>query len=156
MTLLPLEPEQEPPFTWDTRLQANEAAGPNARLRTRTQLTIANWRGNVDQASRVADKLMDNAVKHGKSFDDDKFPIRLIVLPEEDELAIEVDDANPEFPDFDQAVSRDLAGGPPRTGLEWALHYRGRLSWDVITDDAGQVTGKTVQAVLPAIWGGDV
>ncbi|MEU9314055.1 hypothetical protein [Streptomyces sp. NPDC048256] len=151
MTLLPLAPEEEPPFTYSVRLQANEMAGPNARLRARTQLTIAHWAGNVDAASRVCDKLVDNAFRHGKAFKDGRVPVRLTVYPEMAELLVEVDDANPEFPGFTEITAMELNGRPP-SGLWWVSHYRGRLSWDVLKDGDGQVVGKTVQAVLPPSW----
>ncbi len=125
VTLLPLAFEKEPPFTYRVRLQANEMAGPNARLRARMQLTIANWPGNVDAASRVCDKLVDNAFRHGKAFKDGRLPVRLTVHPETAELLVEVDDANPEFPGFPGAVATELGGKPP-TGLWWVAHYRGR------------------------------
>ncbi|MEU9273241.1 hypothetical protein AB0E04_48995 [Streptomyces sp. NPDC048251] len=149
MTLMPLEPEKEPPFTYKVRLQANAMAGPNARLRARTQLTIAHWAGNVDAASRVCDKLVDNAFRHGRAFRDGRLPFRLTVHPETHELLIEVDDADPEFPDFPQAA--ELEGKTP-TGLWWVDHYKGRLAYTKRTDDYGEVVGKTVQAVLPVNW----
>ncbi|MEU1457350.1 hypothetical protein [Streptomyces avermitilis] len=124
-------------------------AGPNARLRARTWLTIGHWRGNVDAAARVADKLVDNAVRHGKPFADGCIPLRLIVAADTHELLIEVDDAYPQFPSFDEAANQsgEVRGTP--TGLWWVAHYGGRLSWDVKRSVDDVIVGKTAQAILP-------
>ncbi|KPI22954.1 hypothetical protein QFZ56_002618 [Streptomyces achromogenes] len=147
-TLLPLRWPEKPAFDWSTSLLANEAAGPNARVRTRTWLTIGHWHGNVDIAARVTDKLVDNAVKHGKISAPARIPLRMAVIPETHELMIEVDDASPDFPGFNEVAkqSGEVRGTP--TGLWWVAHYRGRLSWDVKSVD-GETVGKTVQAILP-------
>lgn len=150
-TLLPLTTE-EPRFRWGTSLVANEGAGPNARLRARPWLTIGHWTGNVDQAARLADKLVDNAVRHGKSFSDGCVVLRMTVLTETDELLIEVDDAAPDFPNFHEVANQT---GEPKgvpTGLCWVAHYRGRLAWDVKRNVDDVIVGKTVQAILPATW----
>lgn len=152
--LLPLQQEEEPRFKWQTRLTANEGAGPNARLRVRTRLTVAHWPGNIDAASRVADKLVDNAIRHAKPFGPGEgwIELRLTVLSGTDELLIEVDDASPEFADFNEAMSATPSGPPP--GLWWIRHYQGTLSWDPKTDaTTGDVLGKTVTAFLPTTWG---
>ncbi|MEU3795888.1 hypothetical protein AB0F07_39940 [Streptomyces fructofermentans] len=130
------------------------SAGPNARLRMRPWLTLARWPGNIDQASRVADKLVDNAVQHGKPLPGDYVHLRVFGLPESEELIIQVDDALPEFPGFEEAgaQSGEVHGQPK--GLWWVAHYRGRLCWDTRQDDDGQIVGKTVQALLPATWDG--
>ncbi|MEU1201265.1 hypothetical protein ABZ446_34320 [Streptomyces sp. NPDC005813] len=129
---------------------ASAHAGPNARLRVRTRLTVAHWGGNVDAAARVADKLVDNAYRHAEPFGPGQgwIELRLTVRAETDELLIEVDDATPTFPDFEIAATAEPAGPPP--GLWWVRHYRGALSWSPKTDDTtGDVIGKTVAAVLP-------
>ncbi|MFF4256689.1 hypothetical protein ACFY1L_36435 [Streptomyces sp. NPDC001663] len=149
VTLLPLQQEEKPAFEWSTALLANGGAGPNARLRARPWLSTGRWRGNADIATRVADMLVDNAVRHGKPFPDGRVSLHLIVTGDTRELLVEVDDANPEFPDFEKAAS--LSGEPNGrpTGLWWVAHYRGRLRWDVKRDVDGEVVGKTVQAILP-------
>jgi hypothetical protein len=150
VTLLPLETEEQPAFRWNTTLLANEGAGPNARLRARPWLTIGHWRGSIDIAARVADKIVDNAVRHGKPFADGCIPLRLIVDANTHELLIEVDDAYPEFPGFEKVANQygKPSGKPP--GLWWVAHYRGRLSWDVKRGADDAIVGKTVQAILPA------
>ncbi|MCX5182626.1 hypothetical protein [Streptomyces sp. NBC_00268] len=150
--LLPLMAES-PQFRWNTSLVANQGAGPNARLRARPWLTVGHWPGNVDQAARVADKLVDNAVTHGKAFPDGCIALRMIVLAGTDELLIEVDDALPDFPNFEQAaaLTGEIKGQP--TGLWWVAHYRGRLYWDTKKSADDVVVGKTVQAILPPNWG---
>ncbi|MET8454141.1 hypothetical protein [Streptomyces sp. NPDC005209] len=154
LLLLPLQQEEEPRFRWQTKLTASEGAGPNARLRVRTRLTVARWPGNIDAAARVADKLVDNAVRHAKPFGPGEgwIELRLTLLPGTDELLIEVDDAAAEFADFNTAVSAEPSGRPP--GLWWIRHCQGTLSWDQKTDDTtGNVVGKTVTALLPTTWG---
>ncbi|MGW7410204.1 hypothetical protein ACWGI9_42140 [Streptomyces sp. NPDC054833] len=152
--LVPLQQEEEPRFKWQTRLTANEGAGPNARLRVRTRLTVAHWPGNIDAAARVADKLVDNAIRHAKPFGPGEgwIELRLTVPSRTDELLIEVDDASPEFADFNEAMSATPSAPPP--GLWWIRHYQGTLSWDPKTDaTTGDVIGKTVTAFLPTTWG---
>ncbi|MEU6071820.1 ATP-binding protein [Streptomyces sp. NPDC047082] len=154
MHVLPSQPDEEPRYKWQTRLTANEAAGPNARLRVRTRLTVARWPGNIDAAARVADKLVDNAIRHAKPFGPGEgwITLRLTVLLGTDELLIEVDDATAEFADFNEAMSATPSGPPP--GLWWVRHYQGTLSWDPKTDaTTGDVVGKTVAALLPTTWG---
>lgn len=148
-TLLPPRLEEKPAFEWSTALLANGGAGPNARLRARPWLRTGHWRGNTDIATRVADKLVDNAVRHGGPFNDGCVSLHLIVSEDTRELLVEVDDANPEFPDFEKVAN--LSGEPDGrpTGLWWVAHYRGRMSWDVKRDVDGTVVGKTVQAILP-------
>ncbi|TXS59589.1 hypothetical protein EAO69_41665 [Streptomyces sp. me109] len=117
---------------------------------------MGRWAGNVDQGSRVADKLVDNAVRHAKAFpiDGGVVTLRVFGFADTGDLAIEVDDALPRFPGFPQVanLSREVQG-PPK-GLWWVAHYRGRLSWDVKRDVTHTVIGKTVQALIPQTWDG--
>ncbi|MEU1533944.1 hypothetical protein [Streptomyces fagopyri] len=155
VTLLPRTMDS-PTFLQSCHLTANASAGPNARIRVRAWLTMDRWAGNVDQASRVADKLVDNAVRHAKVFPSDGgiVTLRVYAFPGTDELAIEVDDALPRFPGFPQVANQSSeVQGPPK-GLWWVAHYRGRLSWDVKRDVSHTVIGKTVQALLPPTWDG--
>ncbi|MDQ0990734.1 hypothetical protein [Streptomyces sp. V3I7] len=148
----PLRVEEQPAWEWSTKLLTNEEAGANARLRARPRLKKRYWPGNADAAIRVADKLVDNAVRHGLPFADGCVPLRMIVCADVRELLIEVDDAYPEFPGFDEAVN--MSGEPVAspTGLWWVAHYRGRLSWSPKRDEGGVIVGKTVQVVLPITW----
>ncbi|MGW7258721.1 hypothetical protein [Streptomyces sp. NPDC054834] len=152
VALLSLQAEDEARRCREWSLTANEGAGPNARLRSRPLLTTWGWRGNVDAAARVADKLVDNAFRHGRPFPDGCISLRFALFPKTDALLIEVSDALPAFPDFDQAATADPAPQSPPNGLWWVRHYQGRLSWDVKKDDADQVVGKTVRAIIPAAW----
>ncbi|MFF4551336.1 hypothetical protein [Streptomyces sp. NPDC001435] len=152
VALLLLQAEDEPTWSREWRLTAVEGAGPNARLRALPLLTMWRWSGNVDAAARVADKLVDNAVSHGRPFPDGCVSLRFALFPQTDELLIEVSDAYPEFANFDQAVTADPAPPKVPSGLWWVRHYRGRLSWDVQRDEADHAVGKTVQALLPATW----
>jgi anti-sigma regulatory factor (Ser/Thr protein kinase) len=149
--LLPL-PAERPPFHWVTRLVADRGAAANARLRARPQLTVCSWPGNIDAAARVASHLVDNAVKHGQPFTDGKIVLRMRAHGDTDELLIEVDDALPDFPDFDQVANQIPEPRPAPPGLWWPAHYRGTVSWDRWPD----ADGKTVQALLPATWDGSV
>ncbi|WP_432187901.1 hypothetical protein [Streptomyces sp. Tue6028] len=108
--------DNEPRYTWGSRLTASANAGPNARLRVRTRLTVARWSGNVDAAARVADKLVDNAYRHAEPIGPGEgwIELRLTVLPTTDELLIEVDDATPEFADFDKAATTEPKGASAR------------------------------------------
>ncbi|MEU1466096.1 ATP-binding protein [Streptomyces sp. NPDC005727] len=152
VALLPLMPDPGTPrFEWSTKLLASGAAGPNARYRVRPRITVAHWPGDVDLASRVTDKLVDNAARHGKPFDDGHVLLRLTVLPETEELRIEVDDVDPAFPGFD-AVSSNPSHG---RGLWWVQHYGGRLSVATKRDDDGCVVGKTVTAVMRSAEGSE-
>lgn len=148
ITLPPLRYEEKPAFDWSTSLLANEGAGPNARLRARPWLRIGHWGGNVDIATRVADKLVDNAVRHGRPFTDGCVSLHLTVTGDMRELLVEVDDAMPEFPGFEKVANQSGQPDGKPTGLWWVAHYRGRLSWDVKRDVDGAVVGKTVQAIL--------
>ncbi|MFF7130448.1 hypothetical protein [Streptomyces sp. NPDC008240] len=150
--LLPLQPEDEPARSREWRLTVNAGAGPNARLRARPLLTMWRWAGNVDGAARVADKLVDNAFRHGWPFTDGCIRLRFTLYPKTDELLVEVSDSKPEFPNFDQATTADPVPLSPPSGLWWVRHYQGLLSWDVDRDKADHVVGKTVQALLPATW----
>ncbi|WP_162684084.1 ATP-binding protein [Streptomyces populi] len=151
--LLPL-PAERSPFRWTARLAANDGAAANARLRARPRLTMSKWPGNIDAAARVASHLADNAVRHGKPFPDDKIVLRLLAHGETDELLVEVDDAFPDFPRFDQVANQSPESRLSPPGLWWPAHYRGTISWDLKRDGDGMVIGKTVQALLPATWDG--
>jgi anti-sigma regulatory factor (Ser/Thr protein kinase) len=150
VTLLPAQdgPAIPPRFQWTTRLLANEAAGRNARLRVRPRLADARWDGNHDVAMRLAHHLVDNAVKHGGLQLSDDVPLRLTLCHDHEDLVIEVDDALPDFPDFEAK----LAAAPGGTGLGWVKHYRALMSWDKRKDDDGRVVGKTVQVLVPLRW----
>ncbi|MET9735847.1 hypothetical protein ABZZ79_36055 [Streptomyces sp. NPDC006458] len=139
-----MEPEM-PRFRWETRLLVSEASGPNARLRVRPRLTVARWPGDVDAAGQISAKLADNAARHGTPFADGCMGLRMTVLPDTEELRIEVDDAEPFFPGFHAATCTSSLQG---SGLWWVRHHGGLLSWDVKLDDDGRVMGKTVTAVL--------
>ncbi|MGV9565095.1 hypothetical protein [Streptomyces sp. NPDC003480] len=156
--LLPLQVQddtEQPRYAWKTRMAANAAAGPNARYRVRPRLTVARWPGNIDAAARVADKLVDNAVRHGKPFGPGEgwVELRLRVEPGTDVLLIEVDDADAGFPRFEEAKSAEPEPEGPPTGLWWVRHYRGDLAWAVKQTDEGATVGKTVKATLPPTWG---
>ncbi|WP_406834875.1 hypothetical protein ACICHK_00370 [Streptomyces sp. AHU1] len=149
--LLPVTVDK-PLFQKSCHLTANVGAGPNARLRVRTWLTVGHWSGDIDKAARIADKLVDNAVRHGKPLPDDRVALRVIGLADTGELVIEVEDALSDFPGFEEVAHQAHDVQETRTGLWWVAHYHGRLFWDVMKDVDGLVVGKTVQALLPVTW----
>ncbi|MHB9849000.1 hypothetical protein ACSYGO_07095 [Streptomyces krungchingensis] len=154
MPHLASQQDDEPRYTWGTRLTASPNAGPNARLRVRTRLTVAHWFGSVDAAAQVADKLVDNAIRHADPFGPDKgfVELRLTVFPP-GELLIEVDDALPLFPGFEAVATQSSEPTGVPKELWWVRRYRGTLSWSTKADDVtGDVIGKTVRAVLPTAW----
>jgi hypothetical protein len=147
LVLLPLEPEDEPRFEWDTRLLADVYIRRNTRLQVRTRVTVANWMGNIEAAARIAAELTANASQHAKPFEDERVALRLHLASETSELLIEVDDADPDFPGF-EAAATGLRGA--ESGLGFARRQGARLSWEVKKDADGRVLGKTVRALVPA------
>ncbi|MFL4953125.1 hypothetical protein ACJ6WE_38945 [Streptomyces sp. MMS24-I31] len=75
--------QTQPRCRSEIRLPAVGAVGSNARLWVRPRLTKARWPGSTDIAARVADKLVDNAVRHGRAFPDGCVVLRLAVLHSE-------------------------------------------------------------------------
>ncbi|MFF8431056.1 hypothetical protein ACF07Y_39165 [Streptomyces sp. NPDC016566] len=147
VVLLPLEPEPTSRLRWGTRLLVDEGTRRNARIQVRTRLTVANWTGDVDAAARVAAELAANAAQHGRPFEDERVALRLHLRSESGVLLIEMDDANPDFPDFAVAASGRRGA---ESGLGFARRQGAQLSWDVSTDPDGAVLGKTVRAVVAA------
>ncbi|MFF2385787.1 hypothetical protein [Streptomyces sp. NPDC058108] len=146
-----------PAFLKACHLTANSSARANARIRVRTWLTMGRWAGNVDQASRVAGELVDNAVSHGRPFpgvDGLVVTLRVFAFADTGDLAIEVDDALASFLKFAEVANQSGEARRNVNGLWWVAHYRGRLSWDVKRDVTHTVIGKTGQALLPQTWGG--
>ncbi|MFJ9822211.1 ATP-binding protein [Streptomyces sp. NPDC101151] len=148
VALLPLLLDDESSlFSWCTRLLANETAGQGARLRVRSRLTLCHWSGDVDAVAGVVGELVDNAVRHGRPFPDGYVMLRVALTAETNELIIEVDDALPAFPGFEE-MSADREFREPRPVLWWVHHYGG-LSWYMRMDADGEPAGKTVRAILP-------
>ncbi|MFK0113160.1 hypothetical protein [Streptomyces sp. NPDC091217] len=139
-------------FWWQGWMSTAFNVGPNTRLRVRPRLTAARWTGDVDAASKLAAVLADNAARHGKPFaPDDRILLRLWCVEETGELIIEVDDTEPAFPGFEDLATAPSDGSRP-SSLWWVLHRGGRLAWKATFDDDGNITGKTVQLVLPQHW----
>ncbi|MGW6216461.1 hypothetical protein [Streptomyces sp. NPDC055109] len=154
IALLPLT-EEQPRFRQTWPLKADASAAPMTRIHLRTWLTLVRWIGNVDQATRVASHLVENAVRHGTPLQPGNLVfLRVFGLSDSNDLAIEVEDALPDFPGFQAFANQsgEVRGKP--TGLWWVAHYRGHLSWDVTKNNDGRVVGKTVQAIIPATWNG--
>ncbi|WP_328980691.1 hypothetical protein [Streptomyces canus] len=150
---LEISEDETPRFRWEAWMSAEASIGPNTRIRVRPRLNAARWPGNVDIACRLAAVLTDNAVRHGKPFYGNKIWLRLMCPQDTDDLLIEVDDASPDFPDFNEVAARPALAGKP-TGLWWVHHYRAHLAWRVKRDGrTGEVVGKTGQIVLPVSWG---
>jgi hypothetical protein len=137
-----------PRFRWETKLTAGLSAGTNARLRARPRLTVARWPGNVEVASRITAKLVDNAAQWGLPFPDGSVGLRMTVGPVTEELVIEVDDALPHFDRF-EAVTSDPVAGCTGNSLRWASGHGARLSWELRRGDDDEPFGKTVRAIVP-------
>ncbi|MFD4605956.1 hypothetical protein ACFWPQ_49130 [Streptomyces sp. NPDC058464] len=139
-------------FRWEGSMTAELSIGPNTRLRVRPRLTAARWSGNIDAASRVAAMLTDNAVRHGRPFTPGRhIRLRLMCVAATDELIIEVDDAEPAFPRFEELAVDPTAGTMP-TSLWWLHRNHGSLAWQIKRDFDDTPLGKTVQVVLPQRW----
>ncbi|QCN85897.1 hypothetical protein DDJ31_13555 [Streptomyces griseoviridis] len=136
-------------FRWQGKMTANQWISGNTRLRARSRLTAASWPGNIDAGSRVCAMLTDNAARHGKPLYGGLIGLRLMCPRESDDLIIEVDDAAPDFPAFEESATKVLDDGQP-SGLGWVRRCHGRIAWRVRRDDDGQIVGKTVQVVLPS------
>ncbi|GAA3073555.1 ATP-binding protein [Streptomyces glomeratus] len=145
---LPFKVPDEPVFVWDGSVTATAAAGRNARLLVRTRLTVARWPGDVEDAARIVEKLVDNAVKHTPVGETDKIPVHLYV-DSDSQLLVEVDDPMPEFPGFAAAVAWHPAkeNEKPR-GLWRARECGAGLAFRRRRDANGLVMGKAVQALL--------
>ncbi|QHA02173.1 hypothetical protein GQF42_01370 [Streptomyces broussonetiae] len=146
LVLMPLQPEDLVLLQWDGGLLANEGIRRNARLMVRTRLTVANWTGDVEAGARIAAELASNAARHGRPFTDGRVVVRLHLPSEDDELCIEVDDADPAFADFEAAADGHRGA---ESGLGFARRQGARLSWEVKRVN-GLVIGKTVRALVPA------
>lgn len=142
-------PPPTPQYVWFWRLKADKGAGPNARLRARTRLTMAHWPGDVEAAARMASHIADNAAEHGRPFSDDRIILRMEVMEGSRELRIYADDADPKFRAF-AAVGGGFEG--TKSGLWQITQAGGHVSWHVKQDD-GTVLGKTVQVVVPVEGG---
>lgn len=149
-TLPRLRTEVEAAFQWSVEILASAGVGSLARERVRSALADGRWQGNLDKAARLASELVVNAFHHGATFPDGTITLRLIVDAETRELLVEVEDAFLGSPGFAEVASQSGSVSGRPTGLRWVAHYKGRLSWDVIKSDDGQVLGKKVQAILPA------
>ncbi|MFD6294253.1 hypothetical protein ACFWFU_05520 [Streptomyces sp. NPDC060235] len=153
-TLLP-QFEGQPRFRQTWPLKADDSAPPMTRIYLRTWLTVASWNGNVDQATRVASHLVKNAVRHGTPLQPGNLVfLRVFGISDSNDLVIEVEDALPGFPGFEEFADQSgvVLGKPTR--LWWVPHYHGRLFWDLTKNNDGRVVGKTVQAIIPATWDG--
>uniref|UniRef100_A0AAU2AF87 Histidine kinase/HSP90-like ATPase domain-containing protein n=1 Tax=Streptomyces sp. NBC_00093 TaxID=2975649 RepID=A0AAU2AF87_9ACTN len=149
--LMTLRTEVEPAFEWIVAMMAGADVGSLARERVRSALMDGHWQGNLDKAARLADKLVDNAVNHGAAFPDGTITLRLMVDANTRELLIEVQDAFRDFPGFaDVANQSGSVAGRPK-GLWWVAYYKGRLSWGLKKNADGEVVGKKVQVILPAV-----
>ncbi|MFC7870727.1 ATP-binding protein [[Kitasatospora] papulosa] len=145
---LPSKVPDEPVFVWDGSVTATAAAGRNARLLARTRLTVARWTGDVEDAARIVEKLVDNAVGHTPVDETDKIQVHLYV-DSADQLLVEVDDPMPELPGFFAALAWQPAGeGEKPRGL-WCVQEAGaELAFRRRRDANGLVMGKAVQARL--------
>ncbi|MGV9456357.1 ATP-binding protein [Streptomyces sp. NPDC003635] len=112
-----------------------------ARIQARSLLTVLDWPGDQHFAADVLHVLVDNAVQHTPTGTETRptFGARLHVT-EAHELLVDVTDAVPQFPDFDQAI-----GGEGNRSLTEITSKGVELSWFLVGND---YRAKTVRAVL--------
>ena len=84
---------------------------------------------------------------YGRPFPDGCVTLRLTVL-ELGELLVQVDDADPCFPNF---AALNVGSSETLTGLGFAHGLGAKLDWHMLMED-GSPVGKTVQALLPGTW----
>jgi hypothetical protein len=140
---IPMPVSDEPVWQWRRDFEANGSAGGNARVHTRTQLTMAHWRGDVEHAAQIAARVMDNADRHAAP-PRARLGLRLALLAT-GELLVEVTDPLPDFPGFTKAVRWEPAEGERARGLRVVQQLGARLSY-VVTEDG---RSKVVQALVP-------
>ncbi|WP_455357172.1 ATP-binding protein [Streptomyces sp. SYSU K217416] len=121
-------------------LPGNTGAVNLARINARSLLTVLDWRGSVHLATDILARLVDNAVRHGLPPGDteQRLEVRLLIT-ETGQLVIDVEDPNPEFPDFDAAVQ-----GEKGRGLWEAKRLGAQVTWFLRQDEVG----KAVRATL--------
>ncbi|MGI5255646.1 hypothetical protein [Actinacidiphila glaucinigra] len=141
---VPLPVRDDHVWQWRRDFEANESAGGNARVHTRTQLTMGHWRGDIENAAQISARVMDNAGRHSAPPPRTRLGLRLAVIAT-GELLIEVTDPLPEFPNFPEAVAWQPTEGQPARGLWLVQHLGARLSYAVAEDGRS----KTVQALVP-------
>ncbi|MFJ5220152.1 hypothetical protein ACIP98_36370 [Streptomyces sp. NPDC088354] len=141
--LLPVSVD-DPAWQWRWSFEANGSAGGNARVHTRTQLTMGHWPGDIEHAAQIAARMMDNADRHSQPPPRARLGLRLAVL-DTGELLIEVSDPMPAFPNFATAITWEPAIGEPPRGLWTVRKLGGRLSYAIADDGCA----KTVQALVP-------
>ncbi|WUD70239.1 hypothetical protein OG937_46170 [Streptomyces sp. NBC_00510] len=129
---------------WRRDFEANGSASGNARVHTRTQLTMGHWHGDIKNAAQIAARVMDNAARHSSPPPRGRLDLRLAVIAT-GELLIEVTDPFPDFPGFIEAVTWKPTEGQSARGLWVAQHLGARLSFAVAEDGRS----KTVQALVP-------
>ncbi|MEU4095937.1 hypothetical protein [Streptomyces sp. NPDC026673] len=141
---IPMPVHEEPVWQWRRTFEANGSAGGNARVHTRTQLTMGHWLGDVEHAAQIAARVMYNAERHSSPPPRARLELRLAIIAT-GELLIEVTDPLPDFPGFIEAVTWEPAEGERPRGL-WVVQQLGaRLSYAVAEDRRS----KTVQALIP-------
>ncbi|MER7952079.1 ATP-binding protein [Streptomyces sp. NPDC096079] len=140
---LNLSPAAPAPVRHETalRLPADVSALTLAGIKGRTTLTLLNWSGNQHAAVSVLYVLVRNALQHGFTPGPQQTLTIRLGVTEARELLIDVEDPNPAFPDFDQAVA-----GERGLGLPAARHLGAALSWS--PNRPGEPVGKTVHAVM--------
>lgn len=142
---IPLPVRDDPVWQWRTNFEATSQAGGNARVHTRTQLTMARWTGDIEYAAQIAARVMDNAARHSAPPPRSRLHLRLAIIATA-ELLIEVTDLLPAFADFTEAIKWEPVEGERPRGLWVVRQLGGRLSYAVADDGRS----KTVQALMPA------
>jgi anti-sigma regulatory factor (Ser/Thr protein kinase) len=121
-------------------LPGDPGAVSRARTIARSGLTVIGWQGDVNAATDVVARLVDNAVLHGvmPDFTGEEVTV-LLSINESGQLVIEVHDPNPKFVDFDAALR-----GKQGRGLWEVQRRRAEVTWFTPSD----LSGKTVRATV--------
>ncbi|MFD7975279.1 ATP-binding protein [Streptomyces sp. NPDC059071] len=123
------------------RLPADPSALTLAGIQGRTHLTLLNWSGNQHAAVSVLHVLVHNALQHGITPGPGQAIAVWLRVTQARELLIDVEDPNPEFPDFDKAVAGELG-----RGLWGARRLGAAITW--MPNAPGDTVGKIVRAVM--------
>lgn len=121
------------PLRFERCWPVRPTAGRLAQIHARTWLTTWRWAGDHDEAQLAVALLMDNAVRHPTTSAQSEVGLALEIT-EEEELIIDVSDADPNFEGFAEVVAAARARaeiGGPLTGIALLLGLGGEITWGI-------------------------